>query len=351
MECLTNRPENAQSVDSGVETFSGARNIPLAAVNVVSARESLRADLPGTIVAMSPVETAMSAAKEFHVLVASDGSLPATAATVTAAHFPWPKGTHASGVVSRETGTNEEWRAVRAALEQSFHSTAETTAKALARRWPDARVRVIDGPPASAIVRAAKRRRADVIVMGWRGHGTVRRLLAGSVSRDVVRAAPCSVLVVRRAVRSVTNIVIGVDGSEQSARAVELVRRLPAPRGGRILLVTAAPLMSDPSHPLLPAAVRRTAASGVATINRTRKADARANLVRLANGLRAAGWRVDVAIPDAAPLRALLAAVTRARADLLVVGATGTSQLARLLLGSVAHGALDRSPVPVLIVR
>jgi nucleotide-binding universal stress UspA family protein len=149
----------------------------------------------------------------------------------------------------------------------------------------------------------------------------------------------------------VVNIVIGVDGSEQSARAVEFATRLQPPKGGRIMLVTAAPLMSDPSNPLLPAGIRRTAASGVASLNRSRMAEARANLQRLARGPRAAGWRVDVAITNAAPLRSLLSAITQAGADLLIVGATGASQIRRLLLGSVAQGALDRSPVPVLIVR
>ena len=159
------------------------------------------------------------------------------------------------------------------------------------------------------------------------------------------------VLVVRRAVRNVSRVVIGVDGSEQSARAVEFATRLQTPEGGRLLLVTAVPLMSDPSNPLLPAEIRKTAASGVANINRRRMAEARANLQRLAEGPRAAGWRVDIAVTNADPLRSLLAAVTQAGADVLIVGATGASQLARLLLGSVAQGVLDRSPVPVLVVR
>jgi nucleotide-binding universal stress UspA family protein len=293
----------------------------------------------------------MARVKEFRVLVASDGSLPATAATVTAKCFPWPAGTRAYAVVSREAGTNKESHTLKNALEPAVRSTAESTTKALVGRWPEVRVRVGDGPPVAAIIRAARRARADVIVMGWRGHGAVRRFLAGSVSRDVVRAAPCSVLVVRRAVRNVMTVVIGVDGSEQSARAVAFATHLQPPKGGRILLVTATPLMSDPSNPILPAEIRRTAAAGVASINRGRVAEARANLQRLAKGPRAAGWRVDIAMPNAAPLRSLLSAVTQAGADLLIVGATGASQLRRLLLGSVAQGALDRSPVPVLIVR
>ncbi|HEX6164122.1 MAG TPA: universal stress protein [Vicinamibacterales bacterium] len=293
----------------------------------------------------------MPRVKEFRVLVASDGSLSATAATMTAKDFPWPPVTRAFGVVAREAGSNKKGRTVDTALEAAVKSTAEMTTKALVGRWSGVRVRIGDGPPTAAIVRAAKRARADVIVMGWRGHGAVRRLLAGSVSRSVVREAPCAVLVVKRAARNVRTLVVGVDGSEQSERAVQFASRLQPPEGGRILLVTAAPLISNPSSPLLPSSIREAAASGVASINRKMVAEARDRLHRLAKGPRAAGWKVDTSVTNDAPLRALLATVNRSGADVLIVGATGASQLRRLLLGGVAQGALDRSPVPVLIVR
>jgi nucleotide-binding universal stress UspA family protein len=38
---------------------------------------------------------------------------------------------------------------------------------------------------------------ADVIVVGCRGHGAVKRLVSGSVSTWLVHNAPCAVLVVR----------------------------------------------------------------------------------------------------------------------------------------------------------
>ena len=48
---------------------------------------------------------------------------------------------------------------------------------------------------------------------------------------------------------------------------------------------------------------------------------------------------------------ASLAATKTARAQLLAVGARGHGRLERLLLGSVAEGALHRAPVSVLVVR
>jgi nucleotide-binding universal stress UspA family protein len=47
------------------------------------------------------------------------------------------------------------------------------------------------------IVALAKELGADLIVMGCRGHGGIRRAIEGSVSDGVIRHAPCPVLVVR----------------------------------------------------------------------------------------------------------------------------------------------------------
>jgi nucleotide-binding universal stress UspA family protein len=43
----------------------------------------------------------------------------------------------------------------------------------------------------------AKRREADVIIMGSRGLGTVEGILLGSVSHKVVSLADCKVMTVR----------------------------------------------------------------------------------------------------------------------------------------------------------
>ena len=53
------------------------------------------------------------------------------------------------------------------------------------------------GPVARTIVDVAKRQKADVIVMGSRGLGTVEGFLLGSVSHKVVSLADCSVVTVR----------------------------------------------------------------------------------------------------------------------------------------------------------
>jgi len=78
---------------------------------------------------------------------------------------------------------------------------------------------------------------------------------------------------------------------------------------------------------------------------------ARREVEAAAARLRRAGWRARGIVRVGVPLPELLRIVRRERAGILALGARGAGGVARLLLGSVAEGALKRSPVPVLVVR
>lgn len=56
---------------------------------------------------------------------------------------------------------------------------------------------LLEGPAAEATLSVAKTRRADLIIMGTRGMGSLEGLLLGSVSTKVTHEAPCTVMVVR----------------------------------------------------------------------------------------------------------------------------------------------------------
>jgi len=77
-------------------------------------------------------------------------------------------------------------------------ATRETEALVKRRQLDPSTVRthVLTGRPDAEIVRFAQERGADLIVMGTRGYGGVKRLLLGSVADHVLRQATCPVLVV-----------------------------------------------------------------------------------------------------------------------------------------------------------
>ncbi len=54
------------------------------------------------------------------------------------------------------------------------------------------------GKPAAEIVRFAKENETDLLIVGTQGKSGLGKMILGSVAENVVRTAPCSVLVVRK---------------------------------------------------------------------------------------------------------------------------------------------------------
>jgi nucleotide-binding universal stress UspA family protein len=67
----------------------------------------------------------------------------------------------------------------------------------------DACTVVHEGQAAATIVQEARTWNADLVVVGTRGHGLMKRLLLGSTARSVLHHAAASVLIARRAVKAV----------------------------------------------------------------------------------------------------------------------------------------------------
>jgi hypothetical protein len=80
--------------------------------------------------------------------------------------------------------------------EKLLKSAQKAMAKTVAAKVK-ARVEVHVGDAYEMIVDIAKKKKADVIVMGSHGRTGLTRLLMGSVTSRVIGHAPCSVLVVR----------------------------------------------------------------------------------------------------------------------------------------------------------
>ncbi|WP_309624696.1 universal stress protein [Methylibium sp.] len=292
----------------------------------------------------------MAVRKPHRILIASDGSRAAQAALETAVKLPWPASSRLLGVVARSGWMPFASDDTRAAVEASFEEVGAAARSALARSWPQSSVVVVDAPPVEAILAEAQRFDASVIVLGWRGHGVFRRLLAGSVSRSVAARARCPVLVVREAPRAVRRFVLGFDGCPNAEHALDFLGSLEPGRGRRVVLVNVVEAVIVPaSVRQLPASMRAQIRGEVAAQNQERLRQAQATVEAGAARLERCGWKAQCDVRVGAPHATLLKAVAVPRGDLLVLGARATSGVERALLGSVANGALNSSRAVLLV--
>src|SRR5262249_55420090 len=82
---------------------------------------------------------------------------------------------------------------------------------------------------AATIVKAAKRG-IQLVAVGSRGLDALDRFMLGSVSTHAIHHVSCSVLVVREEPRAIKQVVLAIDGSAPSKKAVQFMLRSMRPR-------------------------------------------------------------------------------------------------------------------------
>lgn len=179
------------------------------------------------------------------------------------------------------------------------------------------------GAEGTAIVRAAEKVDADVVIVGARGLGGSEAVL-GSVSDMVVHYCPRPVLVVPHPLLSTEfdslaagPVVVAWDGSAGAEAALAAAGRLFGHRS-----IVAVSVDDDAEVPAPPT-------GGNVTHTHVRRTG-----VRRARGVAAA----------------VVAAADDHDAAVVVVGSRGRSAVREILLGSVAMGTLHHSHRPVLVV-
>lgn len=133
-------------------------------------------------------------------------------------------------------------------------------------------------------------------------------------------------------------ILLPVDGSAPSSRAVEAVREIATAAGSEVLV--------------LHLREREAAPMGVFDLE---GADAAEEIVdRAVRTLKEAGVSVTSEVRTTVfghAARDILREARTAHAEMIVMGSRGRSQVGTVLLGSVTQRVIHGSPVPVLVVR
>jgi nucleotide-binding universal stress UspA family protein len=205
---------------------------------------------------------------------------------------------------------------------------------------------LVAGRPADAVLGLAEELGAGLIGVGSRGR--LPRLLLGSVSEEVVHRATCPVLVVRGGQEAwpPDSIVLGDDGSLESAEAGELAARFGRLFGAEGYLVHA--------YPALPAFSETEEALDTRAVSEVFRGAEESLRERAAGLERVLGRRLEVraAVGDAAGL--ILGVARDASPALVAVGSRGLGIQEDLRggfarLGSVSTKVVRAASGPVLV--
>lgn len=201
---------------------------------------------------------------------------------------------------------------------------------------------VFAGPAAKAIATVASERRAELVIIG--PHRKDGPLDFGRTSRAVLAATECDVWMQPGDVAPIDRVVVPYDGSDESARALDLGLSIAAKLGVDVCALQAylppdfAYPSPDGSEVMMPKYV----------IEQQRDA-MRARFEESLKGVHRAGASLRSKFVDGDPAGAIEDEQTPR--DLVVMGTHGHTGIAAALLGGVAAAVLKRAKGPVLAVR
>jgi len=219
--------------------------------------------------------------------------------------------------------------------------------------------KVILGHPRGEISAYAREWGADLILVGSHGHGAIGRFLLGSVAQAVLRTAPCSVEIVRRAPDAGRmpdahgmRILLATDGSDCSLQATHAVADYPWPEGSTFRVLSAEELMvvgNQLEASSLAAVYPASQLDLLATQAHDRAKSAAEEAGEILS--RAGRHAFDSTTPLGDPRSLIVETAREWAADLIVLGSHGRRGLDRFLMGSVSESVAIHAPCSVRVVR
>jgi nucleotide-binding universal stress UspA family protein len=201
------------------------------------------------------------------------------------------------------------------------------------------------GPPGDTIVQKAQELDVDLILMGAGDQSRFDRFSVGTVAEEVLELAPQPVLAVRPGGPDprFKKILCPVDQSAASRQGLLNALRLARVFGGELVILSVVPTVG-----WLTAAVATGQLGGAAAEYESRW---RSEFEEFLRGTSFAEVKSRREVRQGAPHQQILAAAREHQADLIVMGATGRTGLARVLLGSVTRRVLQELPCSLLVVK
>ncbi len=261
-----------------------------------------------------------------------------------------------SGPIAFEAFSEEQMRKYEDAGRQRDLRRLESTAAALRRKGLRVSTAVEwDYPSHEAVIRHARRSRADLIVVGRHATAHVARWLLRYTDWELLRQSPVPVLLVKkpRPYRSPT-LLAAVDPSHSFAKTAQLDRAIldvgkaigDAARGALHVVHAYVPTIDDISEGQL----RQPDATQLIIDHAARQAARRLDKTLQGAGLEdLKKSRRHVVARH--PIDVIPALARKLGCDIVVMGALARSGLKRLFIGNTAERLFDELPCDLLVVK
>lgn len=140
-------------------------------------------------------------------------------------------------------------------------------------------------------------------------------------------------------------ILIAIDKSAHSARALDFVSRMRWPAGSRVIVLSVLqPIAGVSGGAFEPPGVTQE-------LLESQRKELEELVAGAESALREVGFSTEGRVLPGEPRDALVEAAQTERADLIVLGSHGRSGLAKMMLGSVSSHVVTHAPCSVLVVK
>lgn len=280
------------------------------------------------------------------VVVATDFSAGAASAAARAALLPLARDAtiHLVHVLPGEVPASLA-EAVKGRAAGALDEAAEDLRRRVSRRGadgPKVEHALLGGKPYAEIIRFARWRGADLVVVGRHGPRALRDALIGSTAERVIRKGDVPVLLVNEEARDpYGRALVALDLSETSRREADLALSLLPDDAREISLVHA-------YHLSLGSWLAETVLDAY---RREAHDEALKRAKDVAALIEPAGIACRTLVREGDPRLTVLREVMQGGSELLVLGTHGRSGVAHALLGSVAEWLVRTAPCDVAVTR
>ena len=238
--------------------------------------------------------------------------------------------------------------------EKDFENYFSTLESRLRKRRIRFSGKILKGEPADRILKTAKSERADLIVIGTRGHGLLDRMLIGSTTLEVLRKSGIPILAFKEGEKSreaIRHVLVPLDLNRRDDSALDYAMEFAGRVGARVTVVYVL-RMAGTAYAMPTVLKSMLAGSSREMVKRAEEAQFRHRSAvtdpehRLADSKMKTkvihGINTAVTISDFASAKKI---------DLIVINKHSTKGIARKLLGNVTEKVIQISHCSVLTVR